>query len=43
MRVLIASADGFEDSELLVPYYRLREEHISVDIASRARGAVWAG
>jgi len=25
MKVLIISADNFEDSELLVPYYRLRE------------------
>ncbi len=40
MRALIVSADGFEDSELLVPYYRLREEGISVDIASFARGPV---
>ncbi|MCL4316130.1 MAG: type 1 glutamine amidotransferase, partial [Gammaproteobacteria bacterium] len=25
MKALIISADNFEDSELLVPYYRLRE------------------
>ncbi|MEP9412387.1 MAG: type 1 glutamine amidotransferase [Candidatus Brocadia sp.] len=34
MKALIISADNFEDSELLVPYYRLREEGIQVDIAS---------
>ncbi len=40
MKVLIVSADQFEDSELLVPYYRLREEGIVVDIASLARGKI---
>lgn len=25
MKALIISADGFEDTELLVPYYRLKE------------------
>jgi putative intracellular protease/amidase len=39
MKVLIVSADNFEDSELLVPYYRLREEGIAVDIASMKTGA----
>jgi len=34
MRGLIISADGFEDTELLVPLYRLREEGIAVDVAS---------
>ncbi|MCF6154795.1 MAG: type 1 glutamine amidotransferase [Candidatus Brocadia sp.] len=34
MKALIISADNFEDSELLVPYYRLKEEGIQVDIAS---------
>lgn len=34
MKALIISADNFEDTELLVPYYRLREEGIDVDIAS---------
>ena len=33
-KALIVSADGFEDTELLVPYYRLMEEGIAVDIAS---------
>lgn len=34
MKALIISADNFEDSELLVPYYRFIEEGIAVDIAS---------
>ncbi|MRR38735.1 type 1 glutamine amidotransferase [bacterium] len=40
MRALIVSADQFEDSELLVPYYRLLEERIPVDVASIHRGAI---
>ena len=34
MKALFISADTFEDSELLVPYYRFLEEEIDVDIAS---------
>ncbi len=34
MKVLIISADNFEDIELLIPYYRLIEEGTKVDIAS---------
>ncbi len=34
MKVLFLSADNFEDSELLVPYYRFLEEGFAVDIAS---------
>jgi protease I len=34
MKALIISADNFEDSELLVPYYRLKEDGIEVDVAS---------
>lgn len=37
MKALIISADNFEDSELLYPYYRLQEEHIAVDVASLTR------
>ena len=37
MKILILSADGFEDLEMLVPYYRFREEGFDVDIASRKR------
>ena len=40
MRALIISADNFEDTELLVPYYRLKEEGIEVDIASLKRGTI---
>jgi len=40
MRALIVSANGFEESELLVPYYRLLEEGLEVDIASLRRGAI---
>jgi protease I len=36
MNALIISADNFEDSELLVPYYRLREEGIAVTVAAPA-------
>ncbi|NTW58222.1 MAG: type 1 glutamine amidotransferase [Nitrospirae bacterium] len=34
MKALFISADTYEDSELLVPYYRILEEGIEVDIAS---------
>jgi len=40
MRALIISADGFEDSELLVSYYRLKEERIKVDVASMKKGEI---
>jgi len=40
MKALIVSADHFEDSELLVPYYRLLEAGINVDIASISRGKI---
>ncbi|MHB0974233.1 MAG: type 1 glutamine amidotransferase domain-containing protein [Thiobacillus sp.] len=40
MRALIVSADHFEDSELLVPFYRLEEEGLEVDVASIARGKI---
>ena len=40
MRALIISADNFEDTELLVPYYRLKEEGIEVDIASLKKGTI---
>ena len=32
MKDLIISADNFEDSELLVPYYRLKEARVEVDV-----------
>ena len=34
MKALIISADNFEDSELLFPYYRLKEADITVEVAS---------
>jgi protease I len=40
MRALIVSADHFEDSELLFPYYRLKEAGLKVDIASVAKGKI---
>ena len=40
MKALIISADNFEDSELLFPYYRLQEENIEVDIASIKKGKI---
>ncbi|MDD2337384.1 MAG: type 1 glutamine amidotransferase [Geobacteraceae bacterium] len=40
MRVLILSADNFEDSELLVPYYRFLEEGFQVEIASMRMGII---
>ena len=40
MKVLIISADNFEDTELLVPYYRLIEEGIKVDIVSIRKGNI---
>ncbi len=39
-KALMMSADNFEDSELLVPYYRLQEEGIKVDIASVGKGKI---
>ena len=38
MKALILSADKFEDLELLVPYYRLQEPGITVDIAAVEHG-----
>jgi len=40
MKVLIVSADNFEDTELLVPMYRLLEAGHSVDVASVGRGNI---
>lgn len=38
--VLIISANGFEDTELLVPMYRLKEAGIEVHVASIAAGRI---
>jgi len=40
MKALILAADGFEDSELLYPYYRLKEEGIEVDVAGPHAGTI---
>jgi protease I len=40
MKALMISTDNFEDMELFVPYYRLKEEGIQVDIASMKRGKI---
>ena len=40
MKALILSADHFEDSELLVPLYRLQEAGHTVEVASVARGSI---
>ena len=40
MKALIISADNFEDSELLVPYYRLQEAGVEVTVASLTRGKI---
>ena len=40
MKALILSADHFEDSELLVPYYRLKEAGVKVTVASLKRGVI---
>lgn len=40
MKALIISADHFEDSELLVSYYRLQEAGIAVEVASISRAKI---
>ena len=40
MKALIISADSFEDTELLVPYYRLKEANVDVKVASLCRGSI---
>jgi protease I len=40
MKVLMISADEFEDLELFVPYYRLQEEGIEVTLASLKKGKI---
>ncbi len=40
LRALIIAASGFEESELLLPYYRLLEEGLQVDVASLRRGLI---
>ena len=40
MKALILSADNFEDTELLVPLYRLREAGYTVEVASGRRDPI---
>jgi protease I len=40
MKVIMLTADGYEDMELFYPYWRLVEEQISVDVASYQSGIV---
>ena len=40
MKALILSANDFEDSELLVPYYRLLEAGYAVDVAAEQTGVI---
>ena len=40
MKALFISADNFEDSELLVPYYRLKEAGMDVVMASAKSGTI---
>lgn len=40
LKALIISADNFEDLELLVPYYLLKEEGIQVEIVSIKMGRI---
>ncbi len=40
MKALIISADNFEDTELLVPYYRLKEEGVLAEVASMKKGKI---
>jgi protease I len=40
MKALIISADNFEDSELLIPYYRLKEAGVEVTVASAKSGVI---
>jgi protease I len=40
MKALIMSADGFEDTELLVPYYRLLEAGYVVEVAAEHTGVI---
>ena len=40
MKVLFLTADGVEDSELIVPLYRLKEAGLDVDVAGPEKGPV---
>ncbi|MBD3388812.1 MAG: DJ-1/PfpI/YhbO family deglycase/protease [Candidatus Altiarchaeales archaeon] len=40
MKALIMSEEGFEDSEVLAPYYRLLEAGLEVDVAAISKGPI---
>lgn len=40
MKILMISADNFEDTELLVPYYRLKEAGMTVHVAAMKSGRI---
>ena len=40
MKALIISADQFEDTELLVPFYRFQEAGISADVVAPRKGTI---
>jgi protease I len=42
-KALILVGDGFEDAELLYPYYRLREEGLEVDVIGYEAGQQYTG
>ena len=42
-KALILVGDGFEDAELLYPYYRLQEEGLEVDVVGNEAGRVFTG
>jgi protease I len=42
-KALIFAGDGFEDAELLYPYYRLQEEGLEMDVAGKDAGKVFTG
>ena len=42
-KALILVGDGFEDAELLYPYYRLQEEGFEVDVVGSEAGKIFTG
>lgn len=40
MKVLMLTSDEYDDAEVLYPYYRLLEEHCTVDVASFQKAVI---
>lgn len=40
MKALIVSGEGIDNPEFLVPYYKLKEEGVDVDIAYLEKGKI---